>query len=183
MSMPADVVKTYIHAKDGNRPFLMKRAFAEDAELEIIVKTDAISFPSSAKGLSSIEDVLVRKFALDFENVFTFCLTEPPTKPCAHFACHWLVGMTARTNGQIRVGGGRYDWHFGADGRVEKLVIVIDVMKVHAADESSPSMTWLSALSYPWCSVEEAAKRMPATQQFAEIRTFLMEVRSRAPAA
>jgi hypothetical protein len=183
MPTPADALKAYILAKDGNRPFLMRQAFAEDAELEIIVKTDAISFPGSAKGLAAIEDVLVRKFAVDFENVFTFCLTEPPVTPCRHFACHWLVGMVARSNGQIRVGGGRYDWHFGADGRVEKLVIVIDVMKVLAADELSPSMTWLSALPCPWCSAGEAAKRMPATQGLAEIQSYLLEVCSLAPAA
>jgi hypothetical protein len=161
----------------------MKQAFAEDAELEIIVKTDAISFPSSAKGLAAIEDILVRKFAVDFENVFTLCLTEPLTKPSGHFACHWLVGMAARTNGQIRVGCGRYDWHFGVDGRVEKLVIVIDVMKVLAADELSASMTWLSALPYPWCGAGEAVKGMPASQELAQIKTYLMEVRPLAPAA
>ena len=42
MPTPADAVKTYILAKDGNRPFLMRQAFAENAELEIVVKTDAI---------------------------------------------------------------------------------------------------------------------------------------------
>src|SRR5262249_31277279 len=96
MPTPADAVKTYILAKDGNRPFLMRQAFAEGAELEIIVKTDAISFPSSTKGIAALEDVVVRKFGVDFENVFTFCLAEPPTGPCRHFPCHWLVGMSSR---------------------------------------------------------------------------------------
>ena len=58
MSTPSDAVSTYILAKDGNRPFLMRPVFAEDAELEMVVKTDAISFPSSAKGVSAIEDIL-----------------------------------------------------------------------------------------------------------------------------
>ena len=49
MSTPSDAVSSYILAKDGNRPFLVRRAVAEDAELETVVKTDAISFPSSAK--------------------------------------------------------------------------------------------------------------------------------------
>jgi hypothetical protein len=55
MITASDAVSTYILAKDGNRPFLMRRAFANDAELEMIVKTDAISFPNSAKGLSALE--------------------------------------------------------------------------------------------------------------------------------
>ncbi len=35
MLAPADAVRIYIRAKDGNRPFLMRRAFAEDAELQM----------------------------------------------------------------------------------------------------------------------------------------------------
>src|SRR4029078_4305348 len=125
MSTPADAVRRYILAKDGNRPFLIKRAFTEDAELELVVKTDAISFPSSAKGLGAIEDIVVRRFAVDFENIYTFCLSQPSEANRRHFPCDWLVGMSARDGGQIRIGCGRYDWYFeaGAECRVEKLVI------------------------------------------------------------
>ena len=38
MPTPAETMRTYILAKDGNRPFLMKQAFAVDAELETVVK-------------------------------------------------------------------------------------------------------------------------------------------------
>jgi hypothetical protein len=183
MPTPADAIKTYILAKDGNRPFLMRQAFAEHAELEMVVKTDAISFPSGAKGVAALEDVPVRRFGVDYENIFTFCLAEPPPASCRHFACYWLVGMSARGNGQIRVGCGRYDWHFGADGRVEKLIIAIDVMKVLEADELPASMSWLSALPYPWCGADEAMKRMPASQGLTEIKAYLTEVRPLAPAA
>ena len=112
----------------------------------MVVKTDAISFPSSAKGLAALEDILVRRFGLDFENVYTFCMAKPPEAECAHFACHLLVGMSARADGQIRVGCGRYDWYFGGQGQVEKLVIAVDVMKVLPADALASSMTLLSAL-------------------------------------
>ena len=177
MLAPSDAVKTYILAKDGNRPFLMRQAFAENAELEIVVKTDAISFPGSAKGLAALEDILVRRFGLEFENVYTFCLAEPPEAECAHFACHLLVGMSARANGQIRVGCGRYDWYFGGQGRVEKLVVTVDVMKVLPAEALAASMDWLSALPYPWCRADEALKRMPALDGLAEITAYLKQVR------
>ena len=97
MCTPSHAVSTYILAKDGNRPFLMRRVFAEDAELEIVVNTDAISFPSSAKGVSAIEDILVRRFGLDCENVYTFCLSQPSEANRRHFPCHWLVGNSATT--------------------------------------------------------------------------------------
>jgi hypothetical protein len=183
MSTPSNAVSTYILAKDGNRPFLMRRAFAEDAELEIVVKTDAISFPSSAKGVSAIEDVVMRPFGLDFENVYTFCLSQPPEANRRHFPCHWLVGMSARNNGQVRVGCGRYDWYFAADQecRVERLVIVIDVMKILPAAELAASMNWLSSLPYPWCSSNEALRELPRIEGFAEIETYLKQVRPISP--
>jgi hypothetical protein len=179
MSTPSDAVSTYILAKDGNRPFLMRRAFAEDAELEMVVKTDAISFPSSAKGVSAIEDILVRRFGLDYENVYTFCLSQPSKAHRRHFPCHWLVGMSAKNNGQVRVGCGRYDWYFGPDKacHVERLVIVIDVMKILPAAELSASMNWLSSLPYPWCAPNEAVRGIPAAEGFAEIEAYLKQVR------
>ena len=46
MPSPVDAVSSYFRAKDGNRPFLLRRAFAEDVHLEMVVKTDALSFPN-----------------------------------------------------------------------------------------------------------------------------------------
>jgi hypothetical protein len=179
MSKISDAVTTYILAKDGNRPFLMRRAFAENAELEMVVKTDAISFPSSAKGVSAIEEILVRRFGVDYENVFTFCLSKPSEANRSHFACHWLVGMSAKSNGQIRVGCGRYDWYFGSDseGLVERLVIAIDVMQILPAVELAVCMRWLSSLPYPWCTPDEAVATMPKIDGLAEIAAYLKQVR------
>jgi hypothetical protein len=178
MSTPRDAVSTYILAKDGNRPFLLRRVFAEDAELEMVVKTDAISFPSSAKGASAIEDILVRRFGLDYENVYTFCLSRPSEADRRHFPCHWLVGMSARSNGQVRVGCGRYDWYFRSNKEchVERLVIAIDVMTVLPAADLAASMNWLSSLPYPWCAPAEAIRDVPAIEGFAAIETYLKQV-------
>jgi hypothetical protein len=176
MLTPADAVTTYILAKDGNRPFLMGTAFAENAELEMIVKTDAISFPSSAKGVASLEEILVRRFAKDYENIYTFCLAQPPVAACVDFSCRWLVGMSSRIR-EVRVGCGRYDWRFGAEGRVDRLVITIDVMKVLPPDALSASMAWLSALPYPWCCAEEASRHMPAFDLLSEIKAYLAHVK------
>lgn len=175
MPNPSDAVTTYVLAKDGNRPFLMKKAFAEDAELDMVVKTDAISFPSSAKGVGAIEDILVRRFGADYENVFTFCLAEAPPAASVNFSCHWLVGMSVKANGQLRVGCGRYDWHFSSQGRVEKLVITIELMKVLPPDTVPVSMDWLSTLPYPWCSPERALRHAPAFEQLSDIKAYLMQ--------
>jgi hypothetical protein len=181
MPTPSDAVSTYILAKDGNRPFLMRRAFAEHAELEMVVKTDAISFPNSASGMNAIEEILVRRFGADYENVFTVCLSQPSEANRTHFACDWLVGMSAKTDGRIRVGCGRYDWYFGKEGQVERLVIAIDLMKVLPGAELSATMSWLSSLPYPWCGPDRALDGMPTTEGFAEIAIYLKQVRPIAP--
>jgi hypothetical protein len=179
MSSPSDAVSTYIFAKDGNRPFLMRRAFAEDAELETVVKTDAISFPSSAKGSSAIAEILGRSFGLAYENVYTFCLSRPSEANRRHFPCHWLVGMSARSNGEIRVGCGRYDWYFRRDNEclVERLVIAIDVMQIFPATQLAACMNWFSCLPYPWCTPDQALRAAPAIDGLAEIKAYLANVR------
>jgi hypothetical protein len=173
MLTAADAVHTYILAKDGNRPFLMQQAFADDAELQIILNTDAIAFPGETKGRPAIEDLLVRRFNVDYENVFTFCLAEPPETRKHHFACHWLVGMSAKADGRLRVGCGRYDWHFDGDGKVKKLVILAEAMKVLAACELVPVMNWLSALPYPWCSTDRVLAHMPISAGLDHLKTYL----------
>ena len=175
MLTPDQAVQTYILAKDGNRPFLMREAFTADAELETVVKTDVISFPSTAQGLSTLEEVLVRRFCVDYENIFTFCLSKPSVADRSRFQCHWLVGMSVKTTGHLRVGCGRYDWRFDASGKIRKLAIMIDVMKVLPASELEATMRWLSALPHPWCRPEDAAGAIPAHADLADIVAYLKQ--------
>jgi hypothetical protein len=179
MTTPADTIRTYIRAKDENRPFLMRQAFAEDAELEMVVKTESISFPKSAKGRAAIEDILVRRFAVDFENVYTFCLSQPAAASLRHFPCHWLVGMSGKSDGQIRVGCGRYDWYFTTDARclTTKLIITIDLMHVFPGTELEAPMAWLGSLPYPWCAADIAASRAPPIGALASVKRYLETAR------
>lgn len=178
MPSPLEVVSTYFHAKDGNRPFLMSRAFAEDAQLEMVVKTDAISFPSKASGLPELEEILVRRFAAAFENVYTFGLKQPTEADRHHFTCPWLVAMSARSDGAVRVGSGLYDWRFSSDAGclVEKLVITIDVMEVLPATELASIMGWITALPYPWCRPDEVVRDMPRLAALVPVERYLKEL-------
>lgn len=175
MPSPLDAITTYFHAKDGNRPVLMRRAFAEDVELEMVVKTEAISFPGTARGLAEIEEVLVRRIATDFENVHSFGLARPSEANRQRFSCPWLVAMSARADGALRVGVGRYDWQFSADARclVEKLTITIDVMQILPAGELAPIMGWIGRLPYPWCRPDEVVAAMPRLEQLSPIERYL----------
>ena len=179
MPSPLEAVTTYFHAKDENRPVLMRQAFAEDIRLEMIVKTEAISFPGSADGLAEVEEVLVRRIATDFENVYTFGLARPMEAHRRHFPCHWLVAMSARNGGVVRVGSGRYDWYFSPDapGLVEKLIITIDVMQVLPADELGRVMSWVGRLPYPWCTPGEVVAGMPRIEALTPVERYLKEAR------
>ena len=83
--------------------------------------------------------------------------------------------MSAKADGRLRLGCGRYDWHFDGEGRVEKLVILAEVMKVHEAGELTPIMNWLSALPYPWCSADLALARIPPSAELDDVRAYLKQ--------
>ena len=175
MQSGSDSIATYIRAKDGNLPHLMRSAFAEDATLETVVNSTAISFPPITKGVVSITDVLVTRFGETFEYVHTFCLGEPPTPVDAVFSCAWLVGMSERQSGTVRVGCGRYDWSFQSGGRrlVNRLKITVEHMQVLPAGQFTVVMNWLSELPYPWCAVREAKRAAPQLDGLAPIVTYL----------
>lgn len=170
MPSPSECISAYIDAKDRNRPHLLARAFTPTATVEVIAKTPTISFPSAVTGLDAIADVFVRRFGLTYENVYTFCLSPPPRDDSHAFSCDWLVGMSEKEGGAVRVGSGRYDWFFARGGSrlVEKLVITIDVMQKLDPAWLRPVMDWLAALPYPWCAAEIAAKNAPKTVDLTE---------------
>jgi hypothetical protein len=173
---PRGLVRTYIRAKDENRPHLTARVFSETAELEIIVKPGTISFPSLTKGLKSITDVLVRSFSVKYENIYTFCLKRPkPQTREKGFSCDWLVGMSEREGGHVRVGCGRYDWRFFPGERylVDRLVITIEVMQVLAPVWNKTVFEWLSGLPYPWCPRETIAGTAPVIEGIEAVTDYI----------
>lgn len=175
MPDPCELISTYILAKDGNRPWLMTKAFAKDARLEMIVRTETISFPSAATGVNEISKILVRQFCRDNENIYTFCLCPAPEGDLKAFSCNWLVGMSVRGTGEVRVGCGQYDWVFIDNPlmRVSDLKITIEVMEVLPADYVPQVMNWLSNLSYPWCPIGSALLDMPDLNGLRPVSDFL----------
>jgi hypothetical protein len=170
-----DAIAAYIRSKDENRPYLMSRAFADTATLNMVVNTEAISFPAEASGREAITNVLVRGFSQTYENVRTFCLSSPPEDERTAFSCAWLVGMSAKENHVVRVGCGRYDWDFQFENPhlAEKLTITIEVMQLLPPETLVAVMSWLDELPYPWCSRQVASERAPALEGLHPIRHWL----------
>lgn len=164
MNTPRLSIQQYIQAKDGNRPHLLRQAFTPDAILDMVVHTGSISFPAHVEGREPIGEVLVRRFGQTFDNVYTFCLGCPLEADSPRFRCKWLVAMSDKSSGEVRVGCGLYEWQFSpGSGLVEKLTITIEHMKTLPTTDLQPIMDWVSSLDYPWCSQEEAVSNIPDT--------------------
>jgi len=168
-------VAVYIRAKDENRPELMRRAFSDDATLEMVVNSGAISFPPLTEGIGSITDVLVTRFNETFENVRTFCLANPPKPDRTAFSCAWLVGMSEKKTSAVRVGCGRYDWSFQARGPhlANRLRITIEEMEILPPQDWAAVMNWLSKLPYPWCNARLAVRGAPNVGRLEPIIRYL----------
>jgi hypothetical protein len=166
-------IETYIRAKDGNRPHLMVEAFAQNARLSMLVRTSDIAFPSSVQGRDAIETVLVREFAAQYENVYTFCLSEPPSGADV-FVCDWLVCMTEKATGAARLGFGQYEWH-GVLGLVGSLRITIEEMRVLDKDVAAPMLGWAQARPYPWCTLRQLIVDMPPIDALQHIASMLAQ--------
>jgi hypothetical protein len=171
MPTPTQAIEHYILAKDGNRPHLLRQSFARDATLEMIVHTGSISFPPKVEGREGIAEVLVRRFGQTYENVYTFCIGEPPAPDASEHHCKWLVGMSDKTTGDLRFGCGHYDWRF-ASGLASHLSITIEQMLICPAAELEPVMDWLQHVSYPWCSTEQL-QSAPALTSIAGVLEYL----------
>lgn len=174
-STTEQLLRDYFHAKDENRPLYMARAFAPAAALRMVLKTQSIAFPSEVSGEPAIADTLVRKFGQTYENVYTFYLARPaPGAVLADFSCDWMVGMTEKASGNVRVGCGRYDWRFQAEPhRVRELVITIEAMETLAPATAAAVLGWLTALPYPWADRSAICAGAPALAELAPVLAYL----------
>ena len=174
MPAPAHSIEHYIHAKDGNRPDLLRHCFTPDASLEMTVRTATIAFPAQASGRAAIADILVRNFAQTYENVYTLCIGQPPAGHASTHACQWLVGMSVKASGELRIGCGDYLWQFvPGSGLVRHLSITIEHMQVYAAQDLEPVMNWLQSLDYPWCLPGEMIEGVAQISNIAPVIEYL----------
>ncbi len=167
-----NIVRSYIKAKDENKPHLMNGIFSESATLKMKVETDNISFPSEVTGLKDITEVLIHKFNNSYENIYTICLADTLKQDNNTICCRWLVGMTEKSSGSSRVGFGEYKWSF-VDNRtclVDHLTIVIENMVVLPGEAQHEMMSWLGNLSYPWASSSDVLTSVPDIALLSELR-------------
>jgi hypothetical protein len=169
------IMQYYIRAKDDNKPHMMQSVFTDSATLEMKVKSGSISFPASSIGLNDITNVLVRNFSQTYENVYTFCLSDSLDSQERAMSCDWLVGMSERDGGNVRIGCGRYDWTFNDEKNplANHLTIIIEQMLVFTPEYEKQIMEWLEGMPYPFCDSETALQSMPDIDPLKIIRNYI----------
>jgi hypothetical protein len=167
---PDAVLEAYVRGKDAHRPDVAAPAFAPDARLTVRNATTAVDFPDVTTGRDAILDVLVVDFGRRYANVRSLCL-DRPAPDATSFSCDWLVGMTARDDGGVRVGAGRYDWTLRARPPwcATALTIMIDAMQILPPSHAGPVLAWLRALDYPWTSADAAIAGAPSLDVLAPV--------------
>ncbi|MCV6621735.1 MAG: hypothetical protein OIF51_08285 [Cellvibrionaceae bacterium] len=158
-------ISRYIQGKDHNKPHLLKQAFALHSKLSMQVKTENISFPSNTQGLAAISKLLVSDFNKQYENIYTYCITDTFGEAELSLSCCWLVVMTEKVSGKVRVGFGDYHWEFSHSGShllADRLEIIIDAMNVLDEEAKEPFLVWAEALPYPYLSLSELLSNSPA---------------------
>ncbi|MCX4028450.1 hypothetical protein H0A36_15575 [Endozoicomonas sp. SM1973] len=170
-----NIIRTYILAKDNNKPELMKSAFSDDAILEIKNKTANINFPATTVGLTGITDTLVTNFNQSFENVYTYCLLDSVQATQSSLSCQWLVLMTEKVNQNIRIGCGLYDWENNNQSKclANKLTITIEQMVLLPAVDLPAITKWQSSLDYPFTESTNIINKMPVIESLNVIKAYI----------
>lgn len=166
------IIENYIHAKDGNRPQLMRYVFHASATLKMQIKTDQISFPADAVGLDAITDILVTNFSKSYEDVYTFCFSDSLKSSEKETLCGWLVAMRERDSGNIRVGCGIYNWSFDnpQSTLADSLTITINQMIVLKPEFYGMVTDWLKKSDYPWTDTVSMMQKMPELEPLNTVR-------------
>ena len=169
-----DLVLKYICAKDKNRPHLMSEVFTSNASLEMKLQTQNISFPSQTTGLENITEVLVSTFSESYEKVHTFCISDTIKNHEQMLTSDWIVCMSEKSSGDVRIGYGVYDWIFTKDEntKVKHLTIKIEEMFTLEKEYSSIFFDWVGELSYPLCNLETVFKNSPKIEALKSIENY-----------
>ena len=158
-----NLISQYIKAKDNSKPHLMAKVFTEQATLKMNVQTDNISFPAEVQSVDNITRTLVQDFNNSYNNIYTLCITDSVDQHQHHLSCRWLVCMTEKLSGSLRLGFGDYHWSFEErpTGLICQLTITIDDMQILPDDITSEILSWFGTLSYPWVLSSELKTTLP----------------------
>lgn len=168
------VVRTYLHAKDGQRPYLFGQVFTPDATFTSRFARPVDFYQDTvSEGLAAITDVF-RGLGAFCENIYTLYADDSiRIGDDGSLRFRWVVGMQERETGKVRVAWGDYRWTFTSDGtRSTALEVLMEQMPVLDPAEAPAVFGWLSTQPEPWCASGELAERSPRLPALDPLRAY-----------
>lgn len=168
------VVRTYLHAKDGQRPHLFGRVFTPEATFTSrFVQPIDFAQDQLSEGLAAITDVF-RGLGAYCENIYTLYADDSVrVADDGSVEFRWVVGMQERETGKVRVAWGDYRWRFTSGGdRATALDVLMEQMPVFEPAAAAAIFGWLSALPEPWCSSKALAEGAPPLPALDPLRGY-----------
>ena len=167
------VLTKYLEAKDQQRPFLFGEVFTSEAMFQsrFAFETD-FNDERPVHGLDAIAGVFQR-MGSRVENIFTVYTPSSVRWDAGALSIDWLVGMSERESGKLRLAWGDYAWRFNPAGtRATELVVLMRQMIELPASAGSSINHWLAELPAPWCEAEQILESMPSFAGSEDLRAF-----------
>jgi len=164
----------YLQAKDESRPYLFRQVFPENGRFQTRFSIDTdFDQGGMREGIAEITNTfgMLGRF---FENIFTTCPIESASyTEEGQLQSTWIVGMSSRDNGDIRIAAGAYLWTFDEEsGKVAELDVLMEHMLEFPGKHLAAIMDWLSALPQPWCETKALLDGMPEIEGLEPVRTY-----------
>jgi hypothetical protein len=157
------ILHDYLHGKDQSRPHLLARAFAPDAVFVSRFEFDTdFSDDTPREGLGTIIETF-RQLGAACENIYTVCASDSVRESPEGWRCKWLVTMTQRDDGRVRVAWGDYLWQLGGWGtRAKRLEVTMEEMQVLPADRADGFCDWMATHEGLWVESARMLEGCPA---------------------
>lgn len=174
MNVYVQHVNGYLKAKDENKPNLMESIFEEDAVLIMNVQSQNIDFPSRVQGCAQISKILVEDFAVQYEDVYSFCLEESLHITNDELSVDWFVCMRDKKTKDLKLGQGKYKWQFNSNKKVKLLEIDINKMHILLKKQSSKVFEWINKIPTKWVLKESLVEQNKNNSVFEEIKFAIL---------
>jgi len=169
------VLRAYLHAKDCGVPARFADAFTPDATF-----TSRFEFETSFSdeeprvGLAAIAETfgLLTKHC---DNITTLCTLDSVVTDGDTLRNKWIVAMTNRDSGCIRVAWGDYVWTMDPEAeRARSLIVNMRHMAEMGPEHAEVVLVWLRALPAPWCDGQALVVDMPALLGLVNLREYFV---------
>ena len=179
MNNISNLLEKYIEGKDLDRHSLLEEIYCPNAVVSFKIEADNINFPSEIRGNVEIAKVLSADFNKKYDLVKTYYLSNDFSKSetLVIREQNWLVIMKERSNGNIRIGTGYYNWEFEGHNQSELKIKRHKIFIYAMLDLPKESIILLhnlqKSIKYPWVGKAEVIQALFPFEKLKPICDYL----------